>query len=64
MSHPLHVPPTLEGRALVELGATLARLRRDHDAALDRIDALEAQLRAAQDALAHRTPDETLWTKA
>jgi len=48
MTHPLHVPPTLEGRVMVELGATLARARRDHqrevDALTDRLDALEQEV--------------------
>ena len=51
MSTP-YVPPTLEGRVMVELGATLARVRRDYDAALDRIDALEQELSGARAALA------------
>ena len=50
MSTP-YVAPTLEGRVMVELGATLAKVRREVDAALDRCDTLAQQLAAAHAAL-------------
>lgn len=73
MTAPRHVPPTLEGRVMVELGATLAKVRREYDAALDRIDVLERQLAEAHAALAaharplpalqsdERQPDAPMW---